>query len=114
VDAFAWSLVGSVAGVIGGVAAIVFGLVPLLAARWQGAVPAEAPTALGGWTVVAGEIPQAPTAFRPRIALLASLEDPKAGGGVHTAVVCAVAEMRGAGKTQLAAEYARALRNLEG
>ena len=32
-DGFAWTVIGSVAGVVGAAAAIVFGLVPLLAAR---------------------------------------------------------------------------------
>lgn len=32
-DGFAWTMIGSVAGVVGAAAAIVFGLVPLLAAR---------------------------------------------------------------------------------
>jgi len=33
VDAFAWSVIGSVAGVLGAAAAIVFGLIPLLRER---------------------------------------------------------------------------------
>jgi hypothetical protein len=65
VDAFAWGVVGSVAGVVGAAAAIMFGLIPLLQRRKEvlkapgkaedGASPArvgeDAP-------VVVGEIPR--------------------------------------------------------
>jgi hypothetical protein len=58
---------------------------------------------------VVGDIPREPPGFQPRAGLLAELE--RAGAGV--AVVHAVAETRGVGKTQLAAAYARA-RQAEG
>jgi hypothetical protein len=112
VDAFAWGVIGSVAGVVAAVAAIVFGLVPLMQQRREGKAipptPGAAADAAGGGDVpaVVGEIPQEPVGFQPRAGLLAGLNGPGPSGRV--VVVRALTGMRGVGKTHLAAEYARA------
>lgn len=113
VDAFAWGVIGSVAGVVAAVAAVVFGLIPLLQGRKQlpgapgdardGALPLSAGKDA---PVVVGEIPQEPIGFQPRTDLLAALDAP--GLGSRVMVVHAVTGMRGVGKTHLAAAYARA------
>ncbi|MGO9083569.1 MAG: hypothetical protein ACLQDY_31850, partial [Streptosporangiaceae bacterium] len=89
-NAFAWSVVGSVAGVVGAAAAIVFGLIPLLQRR-----KAEIPAGPGGAQdeaspgrageeapVVVGEIPQEPLGFQPRADLLSALDAPGPGSRV--------------------------------
>ena len=133
-DAFVWEIIGSVAGIAGAAAAIVFGVIPL----WQDhrkkrlakaelansdQVPeldvrggkgvqigtgnqqinnyfTESPVAARppGGPVIVGEVPQAPPAFQSRDALASALDE----NGVH-----ALTGMRGVGKTQIAAAYAR-------
>ena len=68
VDGFAWTVIGSVAGVVAAAAAVVFGLVPLLAARRHAEI-ARAPRMLPwapGWLSPATGPASAGPAFRRR------------------------------------------------
>ena len=56
--------------------------------------------------VVVGEIPREPAAFVARVVMVGRLW--VAAGRGRVAVVCAVTGLRGVGKTQVAAAYARA------
>jgi len=110
VDVFAWSVVGSVAGVVGAAAAIVFGLIPLLQRRKETLeTPGEAgdgPSSAGEEApVLVGEIPQEPLGFQAGADLLAALDTD--GPRSRVVVVHALTGMRGV-KTHLAAAYARA------
>ncbi len=128
VDAFAWAVVGSLAGVAGAMATIVFGIIPLVRRNGRSAqddrqqllataagpvsdsieVSSGLPPAASGDPAAlrAGDIPREPPGYRGREDLLALLDPP--GGGGRVAVVQAVTGMPGVGKTQLAAAYARA------
>jgi hypothetical protein len=128
VDAFAWGVVAAVAGVAGVIVAIVFGVVPLMQARRQARLsPGDGTSPPGAGeerviqfiqtyierqdltaapvtgSVVTGVVPRRAPAFQSRGELEARLG--AAGPGVT--VVRAVTGMRGVGKTQLAAAYAR-------
>jgi hypothetical protein len=89
VGEFAWTVIGSAAGVVGAVAAIVFGLVPLLQGRRERRkfLPAVGElVAVSAGTdevpVLAGEIPQEPVAFQPRARLFDELDAPGSSGRV--------------------------------
>jgi tetratricopeptide (TPR) repeat protein len=102
VDAFAWGVVGAVAAVAGVIVAIVFGVIPLVQSRRKTRLQHLPPVPTPG-PVVVGEVPQRAPAFQPRAELMARLGE----GGPGITVVRAVTGMRGVGKTQLAAAYAR-------
>jgi len=112
VDAFAWEVVGSVAGVVAAAAAII-ALLPR--PRRHKEIPAPPGQAAAVVTpadtgtdalVMVGEIPREPLGFQPRTDLLAALD--ASGPGSPVVVVHALTGLRGVGKTHLAAAYARA------
>lgn len=125
-DGFAWTVIGSVAGVISAAAVIVFGLVPLLADRRRdrltahpGAALAEARTASAsappnapagqadaapGLATRAGDtLPARNPVFTGRAGALAGLAERLTAGPVS---VVAVRGLGGVGKSQLVLEYA--------
>ena len=113
-DAFAWGVVSSVAAVAGVVVAIIFGVIPLLQARRKADKQVNRyihtyienqhlPAVSAPGLVVVGEVPQRAPAFQPRAELVTRLGEAGPGG----TVVRVVTGMRGVGKTQLAAAYAR-------
>jgi tetratricopeptide (TPR) repeat protein len=120
VNAFGWEVVGSVAGVL----AVVVGILQFLQGRRKHPVlpPGDSPGQVTGGPAgvpmdvpprpadevpaVVGDIPQEPAGFQPRADLLGMLGAPP--GNRRVSVVHAVTGMRGVGKTQVAAAYARA------
>jgi hypothetical protein len=112
VDAFAWGVVAAVAGVVGAAAAIVFGVIPLVRARRNKPVNQYIPTYIESQhrsavpapgSVIVGVVPRRAPAFQRR----AELDTRLGESGPGVTVVRAVTGMRGVGKTQLAAAYAR-------
>jgi NB-ARC domain len=121
-DALAWGVVAAVAAVLGVIATLV-GPIPQLRGRHKQSSADDTPqvdvrqylqayiesqqqpaTAETTGPVVVGEVPQPPPAFQPREDLVSEL----GASGPGVVVVRALTGMRGVGKTQVAAAYARA------
>jgi hypothetical protein len=133
-----WGIVGSLAGVVGAVATIVLGVIPLARSRQKAAISRSGhgpvveltlgQSAQAGardvqvarhienylermrpsmipmqGSAVVGDVPQRARAYQPRRELMMRLGE----AGPGAAIVRAVTGMRGVGKTQLAAAYAR-------
>lgn len=113
-DGFAWTVIGSLAGVVAAAAAIVFGIIPLRRAGRRDRLASadyiqsyterqDLPVAPARGSVAVGEVPRRAPAFQPRQDLMDRLGE----RGPGDPMVRAVTGMRGVGKTQLAAAYAR-------
>ena len=83
---------------------IVLGALAVISARTAGPEPVAVPREPEPEPIVVGEIPREPPAFVDR-ATIGRLADAAESG--RAAVLCAVTGLRGVGKTQVAAAYAR-------